>query len=77
MEAKRFVQLLPKQYADVRTYNMLVSVCAAAGDLRSGLQAADMLRASGAKPDCVMYTNLIKGERVVLLFLSICGFRMC
>ena len=59
----RFVQLLPRRYADTRTYNMLVSVCAAAADVTSALHAADMLRSTGGKPDTIMYTNLIAGPR--------------
>ena len=49
------------QYADSRTYNMVVSVCVAAGDLKGAMHAADMARAAGLKPDTVLYTNLIKG----------------
>ena len=66
----RFVQLLPRRYADTRTYNMLVSVCAAAGDVTSALHAADMLRSTGGKPDTIMYTNLIAGARAMLHFVS-------
>ncbi len=60
-QAMRFVQLLPRRYADTRTYNMLVTVCGAAGDVTSALHAADMLRSTGGKPDTIMYTNLIAG----------------
>ena len=60
----RFVQLLPRRYADARTYNMLVSVCAAAGDVKSALRAADMLKQTGKKIDTIMYTNLIAGARL-------------
>lgn len=60
--ALRYVQLLPRQYADRRTYNMLLSVCADARDVRSGLHAADMLNAAGLRMDTLLYTNLIKGE---------------
>ncbi len=63
LQAMRFVQLLPRRYVDARTYNMLVSVCAAAGDVKSALHAADMLRSTGGKPDTIMYTNLIAGVR--------------
>ena len=60
-QAMRFVQLLPRRYADTRTYNMLVTVCGAAGDVTSALHAADMLRSTGGRPDTIMYTNLIAG----------------
>jgi pentatricopeptide repeat protein len=56
----RFVQLLPRKYVDARTYNMLVSVCAEAGDVKAALRSADMLKASGLKLDTILYTNLIK-----------------
>jgi pentatricopeptide repeat protein len=58
----RFVQLLPRQYVDARTYNMVLTVCAEARDLRNARHIADMCLASGLKLDTVMYTNLIKGE---------------
>ena len=57
----RFVQLLPRRYADARTYNMLVSVCTAARDVTAALHAADMLKSTGRKLDTIMYTNLIAG----------------
>ena len=57
------MQLLPRRYADTRTYNMLVTVCGAAGDVTSALHAADMLRSTGGKPDTIMYTNLIAGAQ--------------
>lgn len=39
---------------------MLVSVCAEAGDVKSAIRSADMLKASGLKLDTILYTNLIK-----------------
>ena len=71
LQAMRFVQLLPRRYADTRTYNMLVTVCAAAGDVTSALHAADMLRSTGGKPDTIMYTNLIAGARPVDLAFAV------
>ena len=58
--ALRFVQLLPRQYADPRTYNMVLSVCAGAGDVRAALRVADMLRAAGHRMDTILYTTIIK-----------------
>ena len=58
--AMRFVQLIPRQYVDKRTYNMLLSVCAEAGDVKSAVRVADMLRAAGHKMDTILYTNIIK-----------------
>lgn len=56
----RFVQLFPRKHVDARTYNMLVSVCAEAGDVKAALRSADMLKAAGLKLDTILYTNLIK-----------------
>ncbi|KAG7672854.1 hypothetical protein Ndes2526B_g08327 [Nannochloris sp. 'desiccata'] len=58
--AMRFVQLIPRQFVDPRTYNMLLSVCAEAGDVKSAVRVADMLRAAGHKMDTILYTNIIK-----------------
>ncbi|KAL4443545.1 hypothetical protein ABPG75_011282 [Micractinium tetrahymenae] len=58
-QALRFVQLLPRQYVDARTYNMLLRVCARACDLRNALHVADMLQAAGLKMDSHLYTTLI------------------
>lgn len=55
----RFVQLLPPHKTGLSTYNMLVSVCIAARDLPSALQAGVMLRNSGRHLDTFLYTNLI------------------
>ena len=43
--AFRFVQLLPRRHTDARTYNMVLTVCAEAADLRNALHCADMLQA--------------------------------
>ena len=59
-QAMRFVQLMPRAFVDARTYNMVLSVCAQAADLRAALQVKDMLQAAGLKPDTILYTNLIK-----------------
>ena len=57
--AMRFVQLLPSQVTDARTYNMLVSVCIAARDLPMALKAGIMMKDSGKQLDTFLYTNLI------------------
>lgn len=59
-KALRFVQLLPREYVDAKTYNMLLSVCAKAGDVKNALRVTDMLKAAGLKMDTILYTNLIK-----------------
>lgn len=66
-QALRFVQLLPRQYVDARTYNMLLRVCARAGDLRNALHVTDMLQAAGLKMDNILYTTLISGEEFACL----------
>ena len=62
--------MLPRQYMDARSYNMLVSVCVAAKDLVAAMHAADMLKSTGRKPDTILYTNLITGGKVV--WIAIC-----
>lgn len=62
--AMRFVQLLPNQLTDARTYNMLVSVCIAARDLPGALKAGELLKRTGRKLDTYMYTSLITGESI-------------
>jgi pentatricopeptide repeat protein len=62
-QAMRFVQLLPRQYTDARTYNMLLRVCAEAGDLRNAMHVADMLQAAGLRMDPILYTTLISSAR--------------
>ena len=56
------VQVLPRQYTDASTYNMLISVCVRAKDLTQALHAADMFRSTGRKLDTILYTNLIGGQ---------------
>ena len=59
--ALHYVQLLPPQFTDARVYNMVITACVAACDLPAALEAAEHLRASGRKPDTILYTNLITG----------------
>jgi len=59
-EAFRFVQLLPLDITDSRTYNMLMSVCAENADLPNALKAASVMQAAGLKLDVKHYTNLIR-----------------
>ena len=61
------MQVLPRQYTDARTYNMLISVCVRAKDLTQALHAADMLESTGRKLDTILYTNLIGGVLLNLL----------
>lgn len=66
-QAFRFVQVLPRQYVDTRTYNMLVSVCVAASDLKAAMAAADMLVSTGA---CVY----VSAGVVMMLVATWCTF---
>ena len=59
------MQVLPRQYTDARTYNMLISVCVRAKDLTQALHAADMLESTGRKLDTILYTNLIGGDHLI------------
>ena len=68
------MQLLPRQFADERTYNMLLRVCAQAGDLRNALHVADMLKAAGLKMDGILYTTLISSEAAPAQRWAGCGW---
>lgn len=46
-------------HPDIRLYNMLLSVCAAAADSRSGFAALVLMYDAGVVPDCRAYTTLI------------------
>lgn len=67
-QAVRFVQLLPRACVDARTYNMLVSVCVAAKDLAAALHTADMMETTGRKLDTRLYTNLVTGRVLYVLY---------
>ena len=77
------MQVLPRQYTDARTYNMLISVCVRAKDLTQALHAADMLESTGRKLDTILYTNLIGGElldhslKVYRPAAEACGVKCC
>jgi pentatricopeptide repeat protein len=60
--ALQFVQLLPQNVVDVRTYTMLIGVCVAARDAAAALSVADSWREMGRKLDTKMYTSVITGE---------------
>lgn len=55
--AFEFVEFV--DYPDIRLYNMLLSVCAAACDSRSGFAALVLMYDAGVAPDCRAYTTLI------------------
>lgn len=57
--ALQFVQLLPQNVVDVRTYTMLIGVCVAARDAAAALSVADSWREMGRKLDTKMYTSVI------------------
>lgn len=59
--ALEFVELLPKEFVDCRTYNMLATVCVDVNDLENALVAADRMQKRGFALDLPMYTNLISG----------------
>lgn len=59
--AMHFVQMLPKTAVDKRTYNLLVSVCVKAQDLKSALDIKKIVEGNGYGVDLVLYTNLIAG----------------
>ncbi|GMH32599.1 hypothetical protein BSKO_00433 [Bryopsis sp. KO-2023] len=58
-QAWKFVELLPVQAKDTRTYNMLISVCVKSHDLDAALKVKDMIGESGMELDVKLFTNLI------------------
>lgn len=61
-QAIRFIQILPRKYATLATYNMVMSVCVKARDLAAARQVVDMLRSTGQKADAIIYYSLITGR---------------
>ena len=61
-QAMEYVQLLPDEAVDCRTYTMLASVCVHACDVKNALLAAEHMQQRGLKMDLPMYTNLIRGH---------------
>lgn len=59
--AMRFVQMLPDSAVDARTYNLLVTVCVKARDLKSALDVKKAVVDNGHRLDRILYTNLISG----------------
>ncbi|KAG5624840.1 hypothetical protein H5410_010058 [Solanum commersonii] len=56
-EAFRFTKLI--QNPTLSTFNMLLSVCASSWDLERAFQVFQLVRETGLKPDCKLYTTLI------------------
>ncbi|XP_060168556.1 pentatricopeptide repeat-containing protein MRL1, chloroplastic isoform X2 [Lycium barbarum] len=56
-EAFRFTKLI--QNPTLSTFNMLLSVCASSRDLERAFQVLQLVRETGLKPDCKLYTTLI------------------
>ena len=67
-QANRFIQILPRNYATLSTYNMVLSVCVKAKDLAAARQVVDMLRSTGQKADAIIYYSLITGPTPHLAF---------
>jgi pentatricopeptide repeat protein len=58
-EALNFSDVLPHEYADKRTFNMVISVCIAAKSLCGGSEVMRQLRERNISPDLILYTNMI------------------
>ncbi|XP_019241504.1 PREDICTED: pentatricopeptide repeat-containing protein MRL1, chloroplastic-like, partial [Nicotiana attenuata] len=56
-EAFRFTKLI--QNPTLSTFNMLLSVCASSRDLEGAFRVLQLVRETGLKPDCKLYTTLI------------------
>eukprot|EP00878_Enallax_costatus_P009353 GHUV01009775.1.p2 GENE.GHUV01009775.1~~GHUV01009775.1.p2 ORF type:complete len:470 (+),score=146.39 GHUV01009775.1:319-1728(+) len=55
----RFLQLLPVDYADAKTYNMAVKACSTAKDLPGALKVIDMMAIRQVPCDYIHFTTLI------------------
>lgn len=60
-EALRYVTVMPPQYMDARCWNMVLSVCAAAGDLAAANTVLDAMRSQGHVIDFIHQSTLIMG----------------
>ncbi|XP_057817659.1 pentatricopeptide repeat-containing protein MRL1, chloroplastic isoform X5 [Cryptomeria japonica] len=69
-EAFRFVKLI--ENPTLSTFNMLLAVCASAGDVEGAFQVLPLVKKMGLKADCKLYTALIsscaKGGKVDTMF---------
>jgi pentatricopeptide repeat protein len=67
----RFLQLLPADCADARTYNMAIKACSTARDLHGALKVIDLMAIRQVPCDFIHFTALITGVLVgVCLCLS-------
>uniref|UniRef100_A0A383VR28 PROP1-like PPR domain-containing protein n=1 Tax=Tetradesmus obliquus TaxID=3088 RepID=A0A383VR28_TETOB len=55
----RFLQLLPAECADARTYNMAIKACSTAKDLHGALKVMDMMAIRQVPCDFIHFTTLI------------------
>nr|XP_043623607.1 pentatricopeptide repeat-containing protein MRL1, chloroplastic [Erigeron canadensis] len=69
-EAFRFFNLIPNP--TLSTFNMLMSVCASSQDLDGAFEVVQLLKKSGLRADCKLYTTLIstcaKSKKVDTMF---------
>eukprot|EP01018_Ginkgo_biloba_P016713 Gb_33501 [translate_table: standard] len=69
-EAFQFIKLI--QNPSLSTFNMLLSVCASAEDVEGAFQVLPLVKKTGLKADCKLYTTLIsscaKGGKVDIMF---------
>jgi pentatricopeptide repeat protein len=60
----RFLQLLPPDFADARTYNMAIKACSTARDLHGALKVIDIMVIRQVPCDVMHFTTLINGALV-------------
>ena len=58
-EALAFLDIMPPEFVDNRTYNMVLSVCVAGKSLQGGFRVMGQLRERGIRPDLILYTNML------------------
>lgn len=57
--ALSFLDLMPPDLVDNRTFNMVVSVCVGSKSLHGAFKVLGQMRERGLKPDLILYTNMI------------------
>lgn len=62
-QAVAFLHALPKRFHSAKTYNMVLQVCAAAGDIEAATLTLEFADKQRVRLDIKMLTSFINGER--------------
>lgn len=67
--AIKFLEIMPIEFIDCRTFNMVASRCVQEKDIEKTIQTVDLMKRRGLRLDLPIYTNLISGEKLNYLVL--------